>query len=285
MKNCRIIVAIVLLFAVLVAPAYAYEELAKGSKGDEVVALQERLNELGYNVGSADGDFGGKTEKAVCSFQRDNDLEATGKVDAELHALIFSTDVKTKAEVEALKNSPEGFQLDIAAAKEIGDKFASGKISGADKCTSQETSSEYRFYVQDYDTKNGELQISCGLDKAKGVDNIDAYINVEYIIPLGSRLWGNEPNVVVISTNKGSYTLSNSMWSWRAGSVNINFSKDISLFKEIAESNEFNIVLSNSNPLTLTYGSFSKNSLGFKGIKTAWQMWDAAGCNKLAEMK
>lgn len=262
-----------------------YNQLEKGSKGDAVKALQERLNELGYSVGTVDGDFGGKTHNAVCDFQRDNDLEATGVVDAELNAVIFSATTKTKAEIEALKNSPEGFRLDIAAAKAIGDKFASGNFNGSDKCTSSESSSDYRFYVQDYDTKNGELQISCSLDKAKGANNIDTDISIEYIIPLGSGLWRSEPNMVVISTNKGSHTLPSSMWSWLAGSVYIDFDNNISLFKEIAESNEFNIVLSNSNPSTLTYGSFSKNSVGFKGIKTVWKIWEAARCTKLLEIK
>lgn len=99
MKNCRIIIAIALLFAVFVAPAYAYEELAKGSKGEEVVALQERLNELGYNVGSADGDFGGKTEKAVSKFKEINALvyqelknSENGIADENIQELLFSNE-------------------------------------------------------------------------------------------------------------------------------------------------------------------------------------------------
>ena len=43
--------------------------LKKGSKGQDVKALQERLIELGYLSGSADGDFGAKTEQAVKDFQ------------------------------------------------------------------------------------------------------------------------------------------------------------------------------------------------------------------------
>lgn len=279
---CLIMVLVLILSAI---PALAYEELSKGSRGDAVVELQNRLNELGYSVGSADGDFGNKTHNAVCNFQRDNDLEANGIVDSGLHDLIFSATAKTKAEVEASKNTPEGFQLDIAAAKVIGDKLASGRFDGVDECSSTESSSEYKFYVQDYDTKNGELRIRCNLGKAKGVENINAYVYINYIIPLGSKLWNSEPNSVVISTKKGSHTIPKSMWSWRGGEVAIKLSNNVSLFKEIASANEFNIVLSNSNPSTLTYGTFSKKSLGFKGIKTAWEIWESAGCNKLMEIK
>ena len=267
------------------ASASAYLPMEKGAKGDEVTALQERLNELGYNLGKADGDFGKKTYNAVCDFQRDNDLEANGIVDAELYDLIFSADVKTKAEVEALRNSPEGFQLDIAAAKAIGDKFAAGKVDAADTCYSEERSSSYKFYVSDYDTKNGELTVRCELDKAKGVDNIDVSIYIDYTIPIWSGLWNSEPNMVVLSNNKDTYKIPNYMWSWNGGALHIDLSKDLDLFKKLAGANSFNIVLSNTNPATLTAGSFSKNSLGFKGLKTAWKIWEAADCKKMAELK
>ena len=71
---CLIMVLTLMLSAI---PALAFEELAKGSKGDAVIKLQERLNELGYSVGTADGDFGGKTEKAIMQYQQDNGIEVT----------------------------------------------------------------------------------------------------------------------------------------------------------------------------------------------------------------
>ncbi|MCR2045176.1 N-acetylmuramoyl-L-alanine amidase [Anaerosalibacter massiliensis] len=54
--------------------------LRRGSRGSEVVTLQSRLNELGYNAGKADGIFGGGTYNAVVSFQRANGLSADGIV-------------------------------------------------------------------------------------------------------------------------------------------------------------------------------------------------------------
>lgn len=42
--------------------------LKKGSKGDEVSALQKQLVQLGYDI-KVDGDFGPGTEKAVLSLQ------------------------------------------------------------------------------------------------------------------------------------------------------------------------------------------------------------------------
>lgn len=52
--------------------------LKKRDKGDGVRALQQALKDAGYNVGSVDGDFGGKTERAVKAFQKDKGLPEDG---------------------------------------------------------------------------------------------------------------------------------------------------------------------------------------------------------------
>ncbi len=47
-------------------------------RGDDVTNLQERLLELGYDAGRADGIFGGETEVGLRAFQRDYGLTADG---------------------------------------------------------------------------------------------------------------------------------------------------------------------------------------------------------------
>ena len=53
--------------------------LNRGKEGNDVAALQEALNKLGYDCGAVDGDFGGKTEAAVIAFQRANGLDDDGE--------------------------------------------------------------------------------------------------------------------------------------------------------------------------------------------------------------
>ena len=57
--------------------------LCNGTTGDAVKDMQNKLIELGYNLGrwGADGDFGAATENAVMAFQDDNGLPITGIVD------------------------------------------------------------------------------------------------------------------------------------------------------------------------------------------------------------
>lgn len=52
-------------------------------QGDDVVALQERLNGLGFAAGRVDGRFGIDTERAVRAFQRAYGLPADGSVGPE----------------------------------------------------------------------------------------------------------------------------------------------------------------------------------------------------------
>lgn len=50
----------------------------------DVLAVQERLAELGYDVGAPDGRFGGRTSYAVMAFQKVEGLSRTGDIDGEL---------------------------------------------------------------------------------------------------------------------------------------------------------------------------------------------------------
>ncbi len=43
---------------------------------------QQRLNQLGYNVGTPDGAAGPRTAAGLRAFQQDNGLAVTGRLDA-----------------------------------------------------------------------------------------------------------------------------------------------------------------------------------------------------------
>lgn len=51
-----------------------------GSRGEKVIELQQKLNELGFNCGKPDGIFGNGTETAVKDFQRSQNLVVDGLV-------------------------------------------------------------------------------------------------------------------------------------------------------------------------------------------------------------
>jgi peptidoglycan hydrolase-like protein with peptidoglycan-binding domain len=66
----------------------AGKPLARGSSGNEVLRLQLRLRELGFDPGPADGLFGPKTERALIAFQKANMLDQTGVADANSRQML-----------------------------------------------------------------------------------------------------------------------------------------------------------------------------------------------------
>lgn len=64
--------------------------LKQGSKEYLVAVIQYRLNCLGYNCGTEDGDFGAKTKQAVINFQKAKNLGADGIVGVNTWNKLFN---------------------------------------------------------------------------------------------------------------------------------------------------------------------------------------------------
>ena len=97
--------------------------LKKGMTGKDVMILQARLNELGYNCGTVDGKFGNKTEEQVKKFQRDNGLNDDGIVGEEtLKKLGIQPDgpdedgiLVSRAKLEAIKTVLDQIDSQVTA--------------------------------------------------------------------------------------------------------------------------------------------------------------------------
>ena len=75
------------------APA-DYAMLKKGSRGSDVKSLQQRLNDLGYGCGVADGIYGSGTEEAVRRFQGVNGLTTDGIAGPVTQAKLYGSGAK-----------------------------------------------------------------------------------------------------------------------------------------------------------------------------------------------
>lgn len=71
--------------------------LKRGSSGERVTALQQKLKNLGYYTGTVDGDYGDGTVKAVKAFQSRNGLTADGVAGEATLKLIDSGNAKKAA--------------------------------------------------------------------------------------------------------------------------------------------------------------------------------------------
>ena len=80
-KILNVLIGTFIIVAFVLSTGIAeFQAIEKGSKGSRVTIIQEWLNKLGYDCGTADGSFGGKTEAAVKKFQEANGLDITGVV-------------------------------------------------------------------------------------------------------------------------------------------------------------------------------------------------------------
>lgn len=73
-----------------------YETLQEGDQGEEVLAMQTRLDELGYLDTEYDGHYGEYTAGCVREFQKVNGLPETGIADSDTQKLLYSNLAKSK---------------------------------------------------------------------------------------------------------------------------------------------------------------------------------------------
>lgn len=106
------------------------EALARvaASVGD-AKALQQRLIDLGYLRGSADGAFGEKSQAALRQFQAIHGLEATGLPDDATRAALFSDDARTLP--RHLSGGSKGDEVVALQEKLIQYGFLAGEADGA----------------------------------------------------------------------------------------------------------------------------------------------------------
>lgn len=77
MKKKLFLVCLIFVFVVGTS-LRVYSTSRRGSSGNEVRQIQEKLKRWGYYNGAVDGVYGSKTEAAVKSFQKKNGLTADG---------------------------------------------------------------------------------------------------------------------------------------------------------------------------------------------------------------
>nr|DAH63203.1 MAG TPA: lysozyme family protein [Caudoviricetes sp.] len=92
--------------------------LRRGSRGDDVKKLQETLNAIGYDCGTADGIFGVKTEAAVRKFQQANGIAADGIAGKNTRALLYNKEGKEEGTYKVVIG---GLKYDVAA--ELASKY------------------------------------------------------------------------------------------------------------------------------------------------------------------
>lgn len=88
----RFLVALVFCFIVMPTTS-VFANFQSGDEGTEIVELQERLIQLGYNISVADGVFGAETSAAVKKYQQDIGVEVDGVVGETTYYSLLKRDM------------------------------------------------------------------------------------------------------------------------------------------------------------------------------------------------
>ena len=143
------------------ASSTSKETLELGSEGSDVKALQQKLKDLGYLSGSADGKFGVATEAAVIAFQKNNNLTADGKAGtATLNKLYSGTAKKstgTQVKLDSGSNSSNSSSgRDTSEIASTGYVTLESDSTGDQVRTLQKRLKDLGYYNGRVDGKYGE---------------------------------------------------------------------------------------------------------------------------------
>lgn len=107
MKKSVFLIAVLLLLCLtcLVQADTLYRDLASGNSGDDVLAMKERLYDLGYyTTTKLTAAYNDAVSKVAKTFQKNNGLEQTGDMSAYMQALLYS-DAAVRADGKAVDAS------------------------------------------------------------------------------------------------------------------------------------------------------------------------------------
>ncbi len=85
-----------------------FETLENGSEGSAVKKLQQRLKDLGYYSGNADGRFGDATEAAVMAFQQQNNLTVDDKAGPATQRVLYGTGAQSPSMYTSIQRGETG---------------------------------------------------------------------------------------------------------------------------------------------------------------------------------
>lgn len=132
----RLLAALILLFAVnialiLFAQSASASTYRRGSSGEQVRVIQDKLKRWGYYDGAVDGIFGSATEKAVRYFQRSNGLAEDGVVGKNTLAALgmFNTGVGSSG--AAAQDATVALLARVISAEARGEPYVGQVAVGA----------------------------------------------------------------------------------------------------------------------------------------------------------
>lgn len=103
----------------------------------DIKALQQKLDQQGFKVGPADGNWGSRTERALKEFQQKNNLQATGKLDTQTLA-VLGINMSAQGANEAAPNATEESGTQTYTGSSSSSDYKSGRSANQPENQQQE---------------------------------------------------------------------------------------------------------------------------------------------------
>ena len=183
------------------------QKLKVGSKGAEVLALQQRLTDLGYWNGKADGKFGGTTQQAVLAIQKAAGIGRDGTVGPKTQKAL-DDGVRPKAKSKA----GSGYLVEINLKKQLLMFVKDGAVV-ATLNTSTGSNEHYEYEGQTYlaDTPTGHFKVGRQIDGMRHGPLGDLY-RPKYFN--GGIAVHGSPSIPPYPASHGCARLSNAAINW-----------------------------------------------------------------------
>jgi peptidoglycan hydrolase-like protein with peptidoglycan-binding domain len=187
-------------------PVYAGINLAPGDRGAAVTALQERLGQLGYWVGTSDGYFGDATEQAVWALQKSAGLPRSGVVYPTTVAALLAGTLPTP-------RSTSGYVMEINLKTDLVMFVRNGKV---EYVLNTSTGGGYTYTDKNGSftatTPTGRFEIFAAVNKLV-VDSLGSLWRPRYFAPGGYAIHGDS-YVPPYPVSHGCARISNEAIDW-----------------------------------------------------------------------
>lgn len=189
--------------------------MARGARGQEVAELQQRLQSLGYWLGSANGDYGLLTEQAVYAFQKVQGLARTGRIDV-------GTQLALRDARRPSPRSTSGYVVEVDKARQVILIARDGRTEWVFN-TSTGTERTYVYEGRTYlaDTPPGHWRVTHQVDGIRD-GSLGRLYRPKYFHPDGIAFHGYS-SVPPYPASHGCVRMTNAAmdWVWNSGAMPI----------------------------------------------------------------
>ncbi len=226
------------------ASAFTLVPVEQGSNGEDVLALQSRLAELGFAPGTPDGSYGRRTIAAVEAFQGLVDLDVTGDADADtIKALITY-----RYDGLVLRAGDDGDDVETLQLRLSEGPFDPGPIDGSygtgtkqavwalekmagipvdgdwgpldEKAWQQLLDGEIGAPEKEHETRWVEVDLSEQVMKVYDPESTTPVL-ISHASSGSGIPWSNEEHSGSSVTPRGDFTITRRINGWRESSLNI----------------------------------------------------------------